>query len=140
MAILVLLCVYCCKHKVHNFVEVLDELYVRYFVSDADTRRQRSIFLCRFFFVSIFSEKPCTPVQISLHLLKLPVSPTQSPRFPGSFSQLSRHSLLKGLAPCEVSVFSGPAVPFFLLLLKGHGSLCAERFVAFLFFRKILLI
>ena len=36
MAILVLLCVYCCKHKVHNFVEVLDELYVRYFVSDAD--------------------------------------------------------------------------------------------------------
>ena len=31
-----ILCVYCCKHKVHNFVEVLDELYVRYFVSDAD--------------------------------------------------------------------------------------------------------
>lgn len=39
MAILVLLCVYCCKHKVHNFVEVLDELYVRYFVSDADQIR-----------------------------------------------------------------------------------------------------
>ena len=105
-----------------------------------DTRRQRSIFLCRSFFVSIFLEKPCTPVQISLHLLKLPVSPTQSPRLPGSFSQFSRHSFLKGLAPCEVSVFSGPAVPFFLLLLKGHGSLCAERFVAFPFFRKILLI
>ena len=38
MAILVLLCVYCCKHKVYDFVEVLDELYVRYFVSDADQK------------------------------------------------------------------------------------------------------
>ena len=38
-----------CKYKRHYFVEVLDELDVRYFVSDADTRRQRIFFLCRLF-------------------------------------------------------------------------------------------
>ena len=41
MAISVLLCVRRCKHKVHDFVEVLDELYVRYFVSDADQKEKR---------------------------------------------------------------------------------------------------
>ena len=44
MAILVLLCVYCCKHKVHDFVEVLDEFYVRYFVSDADQKAASETF------------------------------------------------------------------------------------------------
>ena len=32
------------------FVEVLNELYVRYFVSDADQKRQTKKFVCRFFF------------------------------------------------------------------------------------------
>ena len=50
MAILVLLCVYCCKHKVHNFVEVLNELYVRYFVSDADRKEEEDCFIFFLFF------------------------------------------------------------------------------------------
>ena len=41
MAILVLQYVIHCKHKVHDFVEVLDEFHVRYFVSDADKMKIR---------------------------------------------------------------------------------------------------
>ena len=50
MAISVLLCVRRCKHKVHNFVKVLDELYVRYFVSDADFKKLQGMLTMHAFF------------------------------------------------------------------------------------------
>lgn len=41
MAIMLLLYVFYCKHKVHDSVEIFYELYVRYFVSDADVKNKK---------------------------------------------------------------------------------------------------